>query len=80
MNSYVVSGPRVQLSAVFRVSHTAGGANFDLSSHLMAWAQTSGPETSSKHCGVGADSARCQVLPALGVQALGDWLERVRRS
>lgn len=42
MNSYVVSGPGVQLSAVFRVPHTAGGANFDVSSHLMAWAQTSG--------------------------------------
>lgn len=39
MNSYVVSGPGVQLSAVFRVPCTAGGASFDVSSHLMAWAQ-----------------------------------------
>lgn len=39
MNSYVVSGPGVQLSAVFRVLCTAGGANFDVSSHLMARAQ-----------------------------------------
>lgn len=80
MNSYVVSGPGVQLSAVFRVPCTAGGANFDVSSHLMAWAQAEkvnaqflspvllgiGSAVQARLAGQRRGSATCSPLPPVG--------------